>query len=366
MSMLPLSLPPADPAKRLRARGAAHAPKGRFEPYERLWEPDGWEQEGEAEAPVRTEITVEQPRSILTRNDSPDLAFDRSVNPYRGCEHGCIYCFARPTHGYLGLSSGIDFETKIVAKPSAPELLARELSRRGYMPAPLAIGTATDPYQPAEAKLGIMRGLLQVLSDFNHPVAIVTRGAGVLRDLDLLSDMAGRGLVHLGVSVTTLDAELARKMEPRAPAPDTRLRMIREAARAGIPVRVMAAPMIPGLTDHALEAILTEARRAGARAASMIPLRLPHEVADLFADWLQRHYPARAERVLNAVAAFRGGRLNDPRFGSRMQGEGTEADLLAQRFALSCRRLGLDRGLPELDCSRFAPPPRPGDQLELF
>ena len=363
--MLPLDLPPADPSRRLRARGAAHAPKGRFEPYERLWEPDGWEAEPE-EALVRTEVTIEQPRSILTRNDSPDLAFDRSVNPYRGCEHGCIYCFARPTHGYLGLSSGIDFETKIVAKPTAPELLARELSRRGYAPAPLAIGTATDPYQPAEAKLGIMRGLLQVLSDFNHPVAIVTRGAGVLRDLDILSDMAGRGLVHLGISVTTLDADLARKMEPRAPAPETRLRMIREAARVGIPVRVMAAPMIPGLTDHALEAILTEARRAGARAASMIPLRLPHEVADLFADWLNRHYPARAERVLNAVAAFRGGRLNDPRFGSRMQGEGTEADLLAQRFALSCRRLSLLHDLPPLDCTRFAPPPRAGDQLELF
>lgn len=366
MSMLPLALPPSDPAKRLRARGAAHAPKGRFEPYERLWEPDGWDHAAEPEGPVPTEITLEQPRSILTRNDSPDLGFDRSVNPYRGCEHGCIYCFARPTHGFLGLSSGIDFETKIVAKPAAPELLARELSRRGYQPAPIAIGTATDPYQPAEAKLRIMRGLLEVLSAFNHPVAITTRGAGVLRDLDILSEMAGRGLVHLGISVTTLDADLARKMEPRAPAPETRLRMIREAARAGIPVRVMAAPMIPGLTDHALEAILTEARRAGARAASFIPLRLPHEVASLFADWLERHYPARAERVLNAIGAIRGGRLNDPRFGARMQGEGVEADLLAQRFALSCRRLGLDRGLPPLDCTRFAPPPRPGDQLELF
>lgn len=364
MSALPLDLPPPDPRQRLKARGAASTPKGRFEPWERVIEDDGWDI-GEEERLLRTEITVEHPRSIITRNGSPDVPFDRSVNPYRGCEHGCIYCFARPTHGYLGLSAGLDFETRIVAKPDAPELLARELSKRGYAPAPLAIGTATDPYQPAEAKMGIMRRLLEVLRDFNHPVAIVTRGAGVLRDLDILSEMAGCGLVHVGVSLTTLDEELARKMEPRAPAPQTRLRMMREIARAGVPLRVMAAPIIPGLTDHALEAILTEARRAGARAASYIPLRLPHEVAPLFADWLARHYPARAERVLNAVAAFRAGKLNDPRFGSRMEGEGTEAELLARRFEVSCRRLGFGE-LPPLDVTQFRVPPRAGEQLELF
>lgn len=365
MTELPLSLPPVDPALRLKARGAASAPAGRFEPYTRAWEHDGWDL-AEEEHLLRTEVTIERPRSVITRNQSPDLPFDRSVNPYRGCEHGCIYCFARPSHGYLGLSAGLDFETKIVARPDAPEVLARELRRKGYQVAPIALGTNTDPYQPVEAKMGIMRRILEVLSEFNHPVSIVTRGATILRDLDILADMAARRLVHVGVSVTTLDADLARRMEPRAPAPQVRIRMIREIAREGVPVRVMAAPMIPGLTDHELERILTEARRAGASAAEMMPLRLPHEVAPLFADWLERHEPGRAAKVLNAIGALRGGKLNDPRFGSRMTGEGVEADLLAQRFALSCRRLGFDKPTPRLDCTGFAPPPAAGDQLSLF
>lgn len=365
MSQLPLSLPPADPRLRLKARGAASLPVGRFEPYAREWVDDGWDI-AEEERLLRTEVSLERPKSVISRNTSPDLPFDRSVNPYRGCEHGCIYCFARPSHSYLGLSPGLDFETRIVAKPEAPAVLARELRKKAYVCAPLAIGTSTDPYQPVEAKFGVMRGLLEVLRDFRHPVAITTRGAGVLRDLDLLSAMAGENLVHVGVSLTTLDADLARKMEPRAPAPAVRLRMIRELSLAGVPVRVMASPMIPGLTDHELEAVLTEARRAGARAASFIPLRLPHEVASLFADWLTRHFPGRAEHVMNAVAAIRGGKMNDPRFGSRMTGEGVEADLLAQRFRVSCRRLGFDRPLPRLDCSRFAAPPEPGEQLSLF
>lgn len=365
MNDLPLSLPPPDPRVKRRARGAASAPTGRFEPYSRAWSHDGWDIP-EEERLLRTEITIERPRKIITRNQSPDVPFDRSINPYRGCEHGCIYCFARPTHSYLGLSPGLDFETRIVAKPDAPVLLARELRHKGYVPDVMALGTNTDPYQPVEAKMGVMRGILEVLDAFNHPVAIVTRGAGVLRDIDILSRMAARNLVHVGISVTTLDPDLARRMEPRAPTPQMRLRVIGTLARAGVPVRVMAAPMIPGLTDHELEAILTAARRAGARAASFIPLRLPHEVAALFADWLQRHVPDRAERVLNAVAAFRDGRLNDPRFGSRMTGEGVEADLLAQRFRVSCRRLGFDRQLAPLDRSRFAPPPKEGDQLSLF
>uniref|UniRef100_UPI0035B227E6 PA0069 family radical SAM protein n=1 Tax=Paenirhodobacter enshiensis TaxID=1105367 RepID=UPI0035B227E6 len=363
---LPLpDLPAPNPSLRLRARGSATAPAGRFEPYARVWDHDGWDI-AEDEKLLRTEVSIERPRSVITRNQSPDVPFERSLNPYRGCEHGCAYCFARPSHGYLGLSAGLDFETRIVARPDAAEVLERELRRKAYTVAPLAIGTNTDPYQPLEARMGIMRRILQVLSDFNHPLMLTTRGATVLRDLDLLSDMAGRGLLQVGISLTTLDATLARKMEPRAPAPQTRIRMIRDLARAGIPVRVMAAPMIPGLTDHELEAILTEARRAGARAAAIIPLRLPNEVAALFEDWLRREVPGRADKVLKAVAAMRGGQLNDPRFGSRMQGEGVEADLLHRRFEVSCRRLGLDRRMPELDCRRFSPPPAAGDQLSLF
>lgn len=365
MSELPLPLPPADPHLRLKARGAASQPGPRFEPYAREWVHDGWDIP-EEERLLRTEVTIERPRSVITRNQSPDLGFDRSINPYRGCEHGCIYCFARPSHAWLGLSPGLDFETRIIARPEAPVVLARELRRKGYRVAPIGIGTNTDPYQPVEAKIGVMRGLLEVLEDFGHPLTITTRGAGILRDLDILSRMAARNLVHVGVSVTTLDADLARRMEPRAPAPQTRIRMIRDLARAGVPVRVMASPMIPGLTDHELEAILTEARRAGARAAAFIPLRLPLEVAALFEDWLRRVLPDRADRVLHAVAALRGGRLNDPRFGSRMTGEGVEADLLAQRYRVSCRRLGLDRPLPRLDCAAFRVPPEAGDQLSLF
>lgn len=360
-----MRLPPTDPSLRLKARGSAANPVGRFEPYERVRVDDGWDIP-EEERVLRTEVALENPRSVITRNSSPDLPFDRSLNPYRGCEHGCIYCFARPSHGYLGLSAGLDFETRLIARPNAPLRLAEELRRKGYRVAPLAIGTSTDPYQPLEAKMGIMRALLEVLSEFQHPVAIVTRGATILRDLDILSDMAKRSLVHVGVSVTTLDAGLARAMEPRAPAPETRLRMIARLSAAGVPTRVMAAPMIPALTDHELEAILSRAAEAGAQAAAMILLRLPHEVAPLFADWLERHRPGRAAHVLARLAEMRGGRLNDPRFGSRMRGQGMTADLLAQRFALAVRRLGLGRRMPALDCTRFAPPPRPGDQLSLF
>lgn len=358
-------LPPRDPDEILKARGAAHRPAGRFEPYQAVPEADGWDRPPD-EHLLRTEISLETPRRIITRNQSPDVPFDRSVNPYRGCEHGCIYCFARPSHAYLGLSPGLDFETRITAKPDAPRLLAAEIARPGYAVAPIAFGTNTDPYQPVEARLGIMRQCLQVLHDWNHPLSLVTRGRTVLRDLDLIGAMAVRGQVFVGVSLTTLDPALARQMEPRAPAPATRLAMIRALAGAGVKVRAMLAPIIPGLTDHEIESLLAAAREAGAASASLIPIRLPYEVAALFRDWLDRHHPGRAAHVMSRIQAMRGGRDNDPRFGHRMRGEGVEADLMHQRFRIARKRLGYDAASPPLDCSRFAPPPRAGDQLALF
>ena len=360
-----MTLPPRNPDEIVKARGADTRPDGRYEPYQRVREADGWDIP-EEQALLTTELTLERARSIIARNSSPDIAFDRSVNPYRGCEHGCIYCFARPSHAYLGLSPGLDFETRLTAKPNAPDLLAAEIGRRGYAVAPIAFGTNTDPYQPVEAKLGIMRGCLQVLSDWNHPMTLVTRGATVLRDLDLLGDMAARRLAWAGVSITTLDPALSRAMEPRAPAPSTRLRMIEGLAKAGVPVYVMAAPMIPVLNEHELERILQAARDAGASGASMIPVRLPLEVAPLFRDWLERLHPGKAAHVMSRIHAMRGGRDNDPRFGSRMRGEGLEADLLRQRFRLAKKRLGLEGGKLTLDSSLFRPPPRAGDQLALF
>lgn len=358
-------LPPRDPDEILKARGAAHRPAGRFEPYQAVPEADGWDRPPD-EHLLRTEISLETPRRIITRNQSPDVPFDRSVNPYRGCEHGCIYCFARPSHAYLGLSPGLDFETRITAKPDAPRLLAAEIARPGYAVAPIAFGTNTDPYQPAEARMGIMRQCLQVLHDWNHPLSLVTRGRTVLRDLDLIGAMAVRGQVFVGVSLTTLDPALARRMEPRAPAPATRLAMIRALAGAGVKVRAMLAPIIPGLTDHEIESLLAAAREAGAASASLIPIRLPYEVAALFRDWLDRHHPGRTAHVMSRIQAMRGGRDNDPRFGHRMRGEGVEADLMHQRFRIARKRLGYDAASPPLDCSRFAPPPRAGDQLALF
>lgn len=360
-----MSLPPRNPDETLRARGADSRPAARFEPYRTEYEHDGWDLPQDP-CLLRTELTFERARSIINRNASPDIPFDRSINPYRGCEHGCIYCFARPGHAYLGLSPGLDFETRIIAKPNAAECLAAEIGRRRYAVAPIAFGTNTDPYQPIEARLGIMRACLQVLHDWNHPLSLVTRGATVLRDLDLLGAMAARRQVFVGVSITTLDAGLARQLEPRAPSPATRLRMIRALADAGVPVRVMVAPVIPVLTEPELERILQAAAGAGASSASMIVLRLPLEVAPLFRDWLERLHPGKAAHVMARVQAMRGGRDNDPRFGSRMRGEGIEADLLHQRFRLARKRLGLGREAETLDCSRFAPPPRAGDQLSLF
>ncbi|PQO24397.1 radical SAM protein [Rhodobacteraceae bacterium WD3A24] len=348
-----------------RGRGAGRNMAGRFERERRAPVDDGWDIPEEP-APLRTEISEERPRSVIARNDSPDIPFDRSLNPYRGCEHGCIYCYARPTHGYLGLSPGLDFESRLVARPDAPQVLARQLSSPRYSPRPLAIGTVTDPYQPAEGERRITRAVLEVLRDFRHPATIITRGTLIERDLDLLGEMAAEGLVQVGVSVTTLDAGLARRLEPRAPAPARRLAMIGALAGAGVPVQVMMAPVIPALTDHEVEALLQAAAEAGAGAASWVLLRLPHEVAPLFRDWLERHASDRAERVMNRLREMHGGQDYDSGWGTRMRGQGVQADLLRRRFRLAARRHGLDRPLPPLDCSRFGRPPRAGDQLALF
>lgn len=352
------------PWVRARGRGAGSNATGRFEAAQREAVDDGWELEEEART-LRTELRLERPRSALTRNISPDVPFDRSINPYRGCEHGCIYCFARPSHAYLNLSPGLDFETKLIARPGIGAVLERELRRKGYDVAPVAIGTNTDPYQPVEAEQRVMREVLEVLAAFNHPVTIVTKGTLIERDLDILAPMAARGLTHVGISVTTLDDSISREMEPRAPRPARRLQVIERLARAGVPVRVMVAPVVPGLTDDETEAILTAAAAAGARAASWIMLRLPREVSPLFRDWLGTHYPERAARVMGRVRDLHGGQDYDPEWGRRMRGTGPWADLARQRFDRAARRLGLDAPVPKLRCDLFAPPPRPGDQLSL-
>lgn len=356
---------PHNPFEIVKARGAFSRPAGRFEQLHHLPESDGWDIP-EDEVVLRTEVVTEQPRSVITRNTSPDIPFDRSLNPYRGCEHGCIYCYARPSHAYLGLSPGLDFETRITAKPNAASMLAREIGRKSYKVAPLALGTNTDPYQPIEAKLSIMPSVLQVLRDWNHPVTLVTRGKLVLRDLDLWAELAASFQTTIGISITTLNPGLARAMEPRAPSPAIRLEMIRQLSRAGIPVRIMVAPVIPVLTEPELESIMIAARESGATYASMIPLRLPHEVSPLFRDWLERHCPDMAAHIMNRVQAMRGGRDNDPRFGHRFKGEGVEARLLQQRFKLAKKRLHYLEGQPLLDCSRFAEPAGSQRQLSLF
>ncbi|WP_417208205.1 PA0069 family radical SAM protein [Antarctobacter sp.] len=355
---------PVDPAL-ARGRAALSRECGRYERLRREDVHDGWDLPEEG-AVFRTEVSEEVPRSVITYVRSPDLPFDRSLNPYRGCEHGCIYCFARPTHAWLGLSPGLDFETRLVARPTAPQVLARELRAKKYSVAPLAIGTNTDPYQPVERDRGIMRACLEVLRDFRHPVAIVTKGALIERDIDILSDMAAQGLARVGISVTTLDEGLSRRMEPRAPGPKRRLQVIRRLVEAGVPVRIMASPMVPALTDPELESILTAGAEAGATSASWIMLRLPLEVAQLWQDWLHEHYPDRANRVMNHLRDMHGGEVYSSKWFARMRGEGPYADLVAARFARAARQLGLDRSQPPLRCDLFAPPPQSGDQLSLF
>lgn len=351
--------------ERRRGRGAATNRSGRFEALARTAVDDGWERDEDLPL-LRTEVAVDASRSVIARNTSPDIPFDRSINPYRGCEHGCVYCYARPSHAFLGLSPGLDFETRILAKPDAPRLLEAELARPGYRVAPIAIGTNTDPYQPVEKRLRIMRGVMEVLQGCAHPVTVVTKGAIVTRDADILGAMGRGGLARVGISLTTLDRRLARAMEPRAAAPERRLAAIRTLSEAGCPVLVMVAPVIPGLNDTELEALLEAARDAGAVAASYVVLRLPREVAELFRDWLAEAYPARAAKVMKRVRALHGGRDYDPSWGRRMRGVGVEAALIGRRFELAVARFGLDRKLPPLDASRFRPPVPVGGQLALF
>ncbi len=351
---------PANPPA--RGRGAASNPANRFAPTRCQAEDDGWWQDV---PPSRaSEVRLETARSIITRNQSPDLPFDRSINPYRGCEHGCIYCYARPSHAYWDLSPGLDFETRLIAKENAASLLEQQLSRPGYVCAPINLGSNTDPYQPIERQQRLTRQLLEVLLRHRHPLTIVTKGALILRDLDLLAELARQRLVSVHISLTTLDDELKRLMEPRAAAPAARLRTIRLLRERGVPVGVLCAPMIPLINDMELERLLQAAHEAGAQSADYMFLRLPREVAPLFEEWLQGHYPQRAGYVLSLIRQSRAGALYDSRFGRRMRGEGAFAELLAQRFAVALRRLGLQRRLDvPLDCSRFCPP---GRQLALL
>lgn len=354
------------PGQRLRARGSTSNRAGRFEAHATEAFHDGWEDEEPEGRLLQTEVRTEVARSALTYNTSPDLPFDRSINPYRGCEHGCVYCFARPTHAYLNLSPGLDFETRLIARPGIEQVLAKELRSRSYKVATVAIGTNTDPYQPCDVQFGIMRQVLQVLSEFQHPTAITTKGTLIERDIDLLAPMARKGLLRVGISVTSLDPSVSRKMEPRAPSPARRLAMIRRLSQAGIPVRAMIAPVVPGLTDHELEPLLAAVKEAGAVAASWIALRLPAEVSPLFQEWLATHFPDRAGKVMGRVRQMHGGKDYDAEWGRRMKGQGVWSDLLEQRFDKAIGRLGLVKTLPPLRSDLFAAPARAGDQLNLF
>lgn len=352
-------------ADRNRGRGAQTNASGRFERLSREGFDDGWS-ENDPLPVFETVEHSERARSAITRNESPDIGFDRSINPYRGCEHGCTYCFARPSHAYLGLSAGIDFERDIFVKVNVAEVLKRELAQPRYKPQPIAIGTNTDPYQPAERQHKLMREILSVLLEARHPVTITTKSALVARDLDLLVELAALGLVNVGISVTSMDHKLSRSMEPRASTPARRLEAMRLLSEAGVPTMVMAAPMIPAINDAELERILDAAAAQGARAASMIVLRLPGEVRNIFREWLLRHHPGKLRHVLSLVRDMRGGRDNDPRFGSRMRGDGPYAIMLRQRFEKACERYGLARRLPLLRTDLFEQPRREDRQLSLF
>ena len=377
--------PRSDPLRRApgnvatKGRGATFNPANRFRREQREPVDDGWAAPADAESsvdddppPLKTIVRIQPARTIISRNESPDIPFTLSINPYQGCEHGCIYCYARPTHAYLDLSPGLDFETKLFAKPNAAELLRAELAKPGYRCDPIALGSNTDPYQPIEREWKITRSVIEVLAECDHPLTITTKGALIERDLDLLAPMAKKGLVRVFISIAMLDRELARKLDPRAAAPHRRLQIVKALSAAGVPVGVNVAPVIPQLTDRELETILGAAASAGATHASWTMLRLPREVAPLFRDWLAIHYPLRAEHVMSIVRQIRGGKDNESRFGVRMGGQGEFADLIRKRFAIACKRLGLNtsRDAP-LDLSRFRPPAAPGrrstqSQLDLF
>ncbi|HJW40453.1 MAG TPA: PA0069 family radical SAM protein, partial [Rhizomicrobium sp.] len=375
----------------LRGRGALSNAVGRYETQKRVlvddgwsigqekrpsafpsgratddgWD-DGWRDEDGAVPALRTEVIRDASRSIISRNKSPDISFDQSINPYRGCEHGCIYCFARPGHAYLGMSPGADFESRLFAKPNAAELLARELSAPGYVPKVIAIGTNTDPYQPIEKKMRIMRSILEVMRDFRHPVGIVTKSPLVMRDIDILSAMAKDGLAKVALSVTTLDRKLARAMEPRAGTPQRRLEAIRALSQAGIPAGVMFAPAIPALNDGEMEAVLSAAADCGATSAGYVLLRLPLEIKDLFREWLEAHEPNKARHVMSLIRSMRGGKDYDAQWNVRMKGTGPYAEMIARRFHMAVKRLGLNREVRPLSLAKFRRPAKTGDQLSLF
>ena len=384
----------ADP-RLLRGRGAVSNAAGRFERHSRVllddgwstpaaeqiglaggglrgrekrddgWD-DGWREGDEAPPPLRTEVIADATRTIITRNQSPDISFDRSINPYRGCEHGCIYCYARPSHAWLGMSPGADFESRLFAKPNAAALLAKELAAPGYVPQTIAMGTNTDPYQPIEKKLRITRAILEVLRDFRHPVGIVTKSALVLRDADILGEMAEMGLARVALSVTTLERKLARAMEPRAATPARRLETIKALSGAGIPASVMFAPVIPALNDDELESVLAAAKDAGARSAGYVLLRLPLEIKDLFREWLETNRPDSARHVMSLIRQMRGGKDYDAQWHTRMRGTGPYAQMIARRFAMAVKRLEMNGPGKPLRTDLFRRPPRPGDQLALL
>lgn len=373
-SSVSLRLAPVDPLahaghridpERRRGRGATLNPDGRYEAEQRVLEDDGWGSLGEL-PPFKTEVSIEKPRTIITRNDSPDISFDRSINPYRGCEHGCVYCFARPSHAYLGLSPGLDFESRLTAKPDAAALLEKELSAASYQPRTIAIGTNTDAYQPVEKKLRIMRQILEVLAKFNHPVGIVTKSALVQRDIDILAPMAAKGLAKVALSVTTLDPKLARTMEPRAAAPMKRIETIRKLSEAGIPVTVLVAPIIPAINEHEIERILDAARAAGAREAGYVLLRLPLEVKDIVQDWLVTHHPDKMRHVVSLIRSTRGGKDYDAAWGQRQVGSGPYAWMIGRRFEMAAERLGFNGSRLRLRTDLFVKPEKERAQLSLF
>jgi DNA repair photolyase len=351
--------------ERRRGRGAVTNPSGRYEPHAKVAFDDGW-QSLEELPPFKTYVTEERARKIISRNESPDIGFDRSINPYRGCEHGCIYCYARPTHAYQGLSPGLDFESRLFVKPDAPELLVRELSDPSYRPRTIAMGTNTDPYQPIEKKWQVTRRILEVLRDAGHPVGIVTKSALVIRDIDILAEMAKKNLAKVAVSITTLDHKLARAMEPRAATPQRRLATLRALSNAGIPTAVMVAPIIPAINDAEIERILDAAVAAGAQGAGYVTLKMPFEIKDLFREWLREHFPDKEKHVISLVRGLHGGKDYDSTWGQRQTGSGPYAWSIGRRFELACERLGLNKKRSKLTTAHFHPPAANRRQLDLF